>query len=480
MFGEINSTVKKVKVGYVGMIQLNFRGDKESVFNKSQEELAKLSAKYDFELYIYPKLIVTKDDAYEAKRAVEENGVDLLLLQNTSFCSGYLVQILSRVDVYIGLWAVPETTAGGPMPLNSFCGINLGAAIIQNYLKAYDIKYKWFYGYGEYFEERLTYTLPALRAYKNLKGRNVALVGGVAPGFDNFYDDERLIEKKFGVRVSRHDEFEDVAERARGYDSADPHLQEIRNQIGGFDCCVTASPEESLEKHARLTKAYLDLAADNKYDAIAPSCWPKSRLKMGIVFCATFGLLNDMGLVTVCEGDVLSAVSMLALKYISDFTPTIMDLSNVDFDDESAYLWHCGIGSKYYAKPNTLRLEDHFNPGPFNPETGWATKSPVCAMQFDDMHVSIMRFTHECEKMFLMDGDIFSKAGHDGSGGWMKNMRLNGETINVKDLINTIMARGYHHHYPLVKGDYFGTLVELSYLLDLQLIERENYTPWRV
>lgn len=470
--------IKKIKVGYIGMMQLNFRGGKESVFNKSKAELECLSVKHDFELYVYPELIVTKDDAYEAKKAVEQEGVDLLLLQNTSFCSGYLVQILARTDAYIGLWAVPETAGGGPMPLNSFCGINLSAAVIKNYLKEYAIKYKWFYGYGEYFEERLAYSLPALRAYKNLKGRNVALIGGIAPGFDNFYDDERLIEKKFGVRVSRHDEFEDIAERARGYDKNDAGLQAIIKEINGFESCVTASPEESLEKHARLTKAYLDLAAENKYDAIAPSCWPKSRLKMGITFCATFGLVNDMGLVTVCEGDILSAVSMLALKYMTEFTPTIMDLSNIDFKDGSVYLWHCGIGSKYYAKQGTLRLEDHFNPGPYNAETGWATKAPVCAMQFDDMRVSIMRFTYECSKMFLMDGEIFSKPGHDGSGGWLRNTRLNGEDIQVRDLINTIMTRGYHHHYPLVKGDYIGALMELCYLLDLQLIERENYSPY--
>ena len=475
------SNIKKVKVGYVGMIQLNFRGDKESVYNKSKAELEKLSAKYNFDLYVYPKLIVTKDDAYEAKKAVEDNGVDLLLLQNTSFCSGYLAQVLSRVDAYIGLWAVPETTAGGPMPLNSFCGINLSAALIQNYLKEYSIKYKWFYGYGEYFEDRLAYTIPALRAYKNLKGRNVSVIGGVAPGFDNFYDDERLIEKRFGVQVARHDEFEDIAARARGYDKNDPGLQEIIKEIGGFECCITAAaePSESLEKHARLTKAYLDLAAEMKYDAIAPSCWPKSRLKMGITFCATFGLLNDKGLITVCEGDAMSAVSMLALKYMSDYTPSIMDLSNIDFKDDSAYLWHCGIGSKFYAKKGTLKLEDHFNPGPYDAATNtWATKSPVCAMEFDDMHVSIMRFTHESSKMFLMDGDIFAKPGHAGSGGWLKNMRLNGEAIDVKDLIHTIMARGFHHHYPLVKGDYTGTLMELAYLLDLQLIERENYAPY--
>jgi hypothetical protein len=138
---------------------------------------------------------------------------------------------------------------------------------------------------------------------------------------------------------------------------------------------------------------------------------------MGAVPCASFGLLTDRGIPTTCEGDILSAVSMLALKYISNYTPILMDMSNIDEKDESVFLWHCGVASKCYAKKDTFRLEDHFNPGPPKPDGGWHIMAPIAAMEFDPMRVTIMRFTHESSAMFLMGGDIIDgKPGHDGDG----------------------------------------------------------------
>jgi len=48
-------------------------------------------------------------------------------------------------------------------------------------------------------------------------------------------------------------------------------------------------------------------------------------------------------------------------------------MSDFDRQDNSVFLWHCGIGNKFYAKPGTLSLEKHFNPGPKDPEKGWLT-----------------------------------------------------------------------------------------------------------
>lgn len=473
--------MKRVKVGYVSMIQLNFRGDKEWVQRKSVEDLQALSEAFDFDLYIHPGFVVTPADAETAANALEGEKVDLVLCQNTSFCSGYLIQRLARVNAAIGLWAVPETTETGPMPLNSFCGINLSAAIITHYLKAYPIHYKWFYGYKEsdLFTERLGLTIDALRAKKNLRGSKVALVGGIAPGFDNFYDDERLIEARFGVRVDRLVEFGDIERRANSYkaDELTPYI----NSLVADASHITEKGREGLEKYARMHKAYEDLAKEGDYTAIASTCWPRPRAQMGMVSCAAFARLGDSGILTACEGDVLTAVSMLALQYIAKDTPTHMDLSEFHEEDETVLLWHCGIGSKFYAKGGKVGVEEHFNPGPKDPVKGWLIQTPVTSMEFAPMHATVMRFTNECNKMFLMGGDfVDEKKSHDGSRGWMGNLRFNGEAISLRDLLNTILTNGFHHHYPLVKGNVENALKELCYWLDLELLEKVPYAPYNV
>jgi hypothetical protein len=50
----------------------------------------------------------------------------------------------------------------------------------------------------------------------------------------------------------------------------------------------------------------------------------------------------------------------------------------------------------------------------------------------------------------------------------------------VRDLTDTIMTNGFHHHYPLVKGEYTGVLKELCYWLDLSLLDVKKYTDYNV
>jgi len=468
--------MKRLKIGYVGMIQKNFTGDKAGVRKRSLEDLTALVAEMGCDLFVYPDEVVLPEDANKAKAAIEAENVDFVLLQNTSFCSGYLVQILAKTNAAIGLWAVPETTESGPMPLNSFCGINIGSALIKHYLKEYKIKYKWFYGYGDdpMFTQRLKVAIRALRALVNLRDSKVGFLGGIAPGFDNFYDDERLVEKRFGITIDRHLEFNDIASRSKLYKSEE--LKPVLAALTADTACITDRAIQDLEKFARVYLAYRDIAKERGLSAFASTCWPRFRLEMSTVPCLTFARLTDAGIVTACEGDVLSAISMLALKYIADDTPTHMDLSIIDNKDDSMLFWHCGVGSKFYAKGDKISVEQHFNPGPYSPETGWAIQAPVSSMEFAPANVSIMRFTNECGAAFVMGGDFFDgKLSHDGSRGWMHNFTFNGEAINVPDLVNTILVNGFHHHYPMVRGNYFAEIMDLLYFLDIKLLKRHEY-----
>jgi L-fucose isomerase-like protein len=470
--------MKKVKVGLVGLMQLNFRGDKISVYNRSKREMQDLAQKLDFDLYCVNEGVLTRDQAITAKNELEAQGVDFVLIQNSSFSSGYLIQELGKTNAYIGLWAVPELTEEGPLPLNSFCGINMNAAVIKNYLKDYGIKYKWFYGYTEnkLFIDRFKITLAAMCAIKNIKGSKIAQIGGLAPGFDNFYFDERIMQKKFGVTYNGHHEFDEIKSRMLSYTDTD-----IEKELMAIDLDYKINDsyaKENTKKMAKLYKAYQTLINENGYAAIASSCWPKFRPEIGMVPCAVFGKLNDEMIPTACEGDVYSALSMLALKYIANYTPILMDLSDVDFEKNGVFLWHCGVGSKAYTNKK-LSLEQHFNPGPYTEEKGWQIMAPVLAMEFDEQHATVFRFTGEGDKMLLLEGDFkHGKKTHDGSRGWLYNLQMNEKDIDAKSLVDTIMSNGFHHHYPLVKGNYSRELMEFCFWMDIIPLDRVEYKEY--
>lgn len=99
----------KIRIGFISTSQLSFPGDKEAQFRRSVEELKHFAERLDFDLYVYADAVIVEADAEKAVKAAEDNGVDFLLVQCTSFSGGFLAPVLARVkNARLGLWAIPE------------------------------------------------------------------------------------------------------------------------------------------------------------------------------------------------------------------------------------------------------------------------------------------------------------------------------------------------------------------------------------
>ncbi|MEN3043578.1 MAG: hypothetical protein ABDH59_09860, partial [Fervidobacterium sp.] len=434
----------------------------------------------DFEFVFRNDFVVTQQDAQVAKKQMEDENVDFLLVQSTSFSSGYLIQQFAQASAFLGLWAVPESTKYGPLPLNSFCNMNLNMSQLDRFLSYLKKDAKWFYGYpkDEIFKKRFTTTLRALRAIKNIFGSRFLLIGGRAPGFDNLFYDPRILKEKLRISVDEM-EFGDLKTRFLSHSS-----EQLRDLIAEIELNYTIKDEyakNSLEKMARLILTVRQLKEEGNYDGFAISCWPRFRIELGMVPCASYAFLSDEMNTTVCEGDVISLVSMKILEYIADYPAILMDLSDVDFSDNSIFLWHCGIGSKFYAKDKKIELEKHFNPGPKDPEKGWLTMAPVASMKFLEIPVTISRITNNLNEYFVLTGEFFDsqdKPDYDGSRGWLGKLKFFEEDITTLDLINTIMVNKIEHHFPLVKGNYTSEIIEFMNWLGFDKIPKIQYKDY--
>ncbi|MGQ9855253.1 MAG: hypothetical protein ACUVQF_00760 [Fervidobacterium sp.] len=470
---------KKLKVGLVGVIQLNYRGNKQEVYQRSVEGLKRLSQELGFEFYWRKDLVVTKKDALEALNEMEQENVDFLLVQSTSFSSGYLIQILGQTKAYLGLWAVPEITSSGPLPLNSFCNMNLNMSILDRYMPYLEKDAKWFYGFpeDELFRRRFEVTIRALRSIKNIQGSNYALVGGRAPGFDNLFYDPRELMKKFRVSVDEI-EFGDLKKMFLEQDES--KVKAIENEIRERYNIADDFTKGFLEKMARLVSAVRELSERGNYDGLAISCWPRFRAELGMVPCGAYAFLSDEGNTTVCEGDIISLLSMKMLEYIADYPAILMDLSSFDMNDNSIFLWHCGIGSRYYSKDVPV-LERHFNPGPYTEDRGWLTMAPVSSMQFAQMPATIARIGNNLSEYFVLSGEFLStedKPDYDGSRGWLGKLKYFGEEINILDLVNTLLVRKLEHHFPVVKGTWESEVIEVMNWLDINPVQKVPYKDY--
>jgi len=470
----------KLKVGLVSSSQLSFPGNKKAVFSSTSAKVGRLAQEWDFDLYVYPRDVIVAEDGYEAVKALEDEKVDFVLLQCTSFSAGFLAPIFARTkNAFLGLWAIPEFAQEGAVPFNSFCSINMYSGIIGHYLNGYKVPLKWYFGDVEdpLFLERFRITIRAQKAIRQMKHAKIALVGGIAPGFDDLYDDERNIIKLFdGIRINRLHEYGELRDLALSIDQ-ESVAERVKLQLAE---AKGINPKASglMELNARFAIAYERFAAANGYDAIAISCWPKSTDEFKYSICAVVGELNDKGIVAACEGDLTSAISMLFLKYLAEDETMLMDMSAFDQNDDSILLWHCGPAGKRFCEKSGFTLGLNYSGMPHDPNRTEPNGNGVTRdMVFDPGKVTIARLTGESDTMFVAGGEILdgTKKSFHGSRGWVGSLQINRQPVSALNFINTVLVQRFQHHFPIVKGDYTKEVMEAMAWMGLKKIEIVPY-----
>jgi hypothetical protein len=467
-------SIRKPKIGLVGMMAHPFRGDKEGYFAGDGQAMHAMAEQLDFELNIITGGIYSLEDARNAADVLANWGADYLLVQSSSFAGGDFIRPFAQTGVRIGLWAVPEgpPSAEGGLPLNSFTGLNMYNSILKRYLLAYPHPVKWFFGRPQdpLFLQRFTVTVAALRAVVNLEGARIGLLGGVAPGFDNLIVDPRVYEVKLGVRVIDL-ELDALLGRARQVGDGDA-VDKAAQEIAGPGVRLAEGMRKHLAALAKLQLGMQALAESHQLDALALSCWPRFQVEPGVAVCSLVGQLNTLGLITACEGDVPSAAGMLALHYLTNGeVVTLMDLVSIDPADDSALLWHCGPTSPLLAGEGGTAMDSLWLfDGPEGQPMGLHNDLVLRAGT-----VTVMGFTPQLDHLVVFEGRIDpEKPSYKGSRGWLKDIHIDGEALSIPALVETLVLAGYQHHYPLAYGRLTSAAIEMAAYAGIPLWEAEG------
>ncbi len=471
--------IEKIKIGITGAVHPNMPGDDLGVYRQIVSDMIKMQDEYGFELVVIHDVLRSENDAEIARRFIDDNNVDLTMVVCPSLPFGRIILPLARVNSYIGIWSVPEPVKEGVLQLNSFCGLNMLGSIIGNYLQDYNIPYKWFYDYPEteLFRGRFRVTVNALRGIKYLRESRIGIVGDLANGFENMYSDERELEKKFGTYVQSRHTVEEIVARAKKYSEKEvaETLAEYAREGTRADNRVT---DTSMEKAARVNRALLDFAEENKYNALAISCWSRFQEVYDIAVCAPMSRLNEAGIVAPCEADLTSAVSMLMLNGINGKVSALNDLVALDRDDRSINLWHCGVAAKCWADSRGVSWDTHFNIGSYDGEK-WNGEGVISNLQMKPGEVTVCAMNNHFDNFFILTGNIMKdKPGYYGGSGWVTDLKLGDRPIGIEDLINTISVGKVNHHYPTAFGDLHAELYEIAAWKGLALVDKMSYKPY--
>lgn len=455
-----------------------FVGNGEEVYKNNINTLKQLEKKLDFQLLVYGKLLKTKEDASEAREFFEDNNIDMLIYFHATNAIGDIIFELLKLNCFMGLWAVEETIKTGPFANASLIGLNQSSAIIKNFFKDNNIKFKWFYGdsQGELFLPKFKITLKVLKLIKSLKNSQVGLIGSISPGFRDMLFDERDIFKRLGIDVVRNLEIDDLINMAEKI--KDSEINEISEKFIK-NANKLNTEKNDVKKSIKLYKALSQMAEVNKFKAIALGCWPKIEDNYKIMPCVASSLLNSEGVPISCEGDLLSAISLLVLKAFHEEPGVVMDLADFNLKNNSIQLWHCGNMPICLAQDGKYDICNHY--AWYNElDDGIKIRNfgAIIDAKFKESKVTVFRLVGDPDKYYYFTAKSLNNKElqtFDGGRGWIGDLKLFKEPINSLDLINTIIINGLPHHYPVTFEDVSNEIEEFSNMLGLKKIKKIKY-----
>lgn len=468
---------QRLKIGYVGVAFTSYFAEEHNQYNRAIEGLQRLAEQLDFELAPITYPVTDLALAEKAAGELSAGNIDYLMIQCATVASGELLPPLAAIVSRIGIWGTPDPNQEGPIKIHSLVAVNHYASIIKRYLRESGPTFKWFFGHvdDDDFVAPFTVTVRALRAIKAMSTASIGWIGGNSPGFYNMNFDAEVVQDRLGTRVVAHD-FSEIVERTVAVDES-----EARSVVADLTAAATevSTSETFMEKGARLYLALKAIAEADEHAALAVQCWPKFQDVLGIAPCMAYSWLgSEDGFAVSCEGDVPGALSMLLLNELSDRpgSSTLLDMTALDPATGSLLMWHCGVTPRHFANDDGIRWVDHTTLGRKSPLTFGVAGDQVFAAQ----DVTIAYIGNDAKDLLIVRARIEERdvKGFDGTRGWFTAFELNGEPIDLDDLVNTLIVSGHEHHYAVAQGDLTDELLEVAAWLGMSTVDRiprKNY-----
>jgi hypothetical protein len=458
-----------VKIGLLPLARSTF--DVPYAENKFAAMLTRLDA--TGQQLVGPRhLLFDADAARSALAGILAAGADRLLVLQVTFTDAAMTVEAAGHGLPISIWAVPEPRLGGRLRLNAFCGLNLASHALGRNGR----DFAWAYGDADTLPEaelsglidgtRLSGHLRAsvtggtsaagLRVAKAITGRRIARIGEHPAGFDTCAYDAAALRALAGVEVEAIalDGLFDAA-RAAADDAVTPVREMAGRALSGLDKVDQAELDRSL----RLKVALDDMQRSGGYDAFAIRCWPEAFTEYGGAVCGPVSMMGEAKVPCACEADVYGALTQLVLQETAGGPVFLTDLVDMDEQDDSAVIWHCG------QAPMSMRDPDH--PAAATIHTN--RKMPLLyEFALKPGRVTLMRISQAFgePKMIIAGAEMLKRPmAFTGTSGVMRFDRP------VRAILPDLIASGLEHHMAVAYGDHRQRLREVAAAMTLPLLE---------
>lgn len=431
--------MKQIKIGYMALSKASWMTPKiEAIVTETVENLKTLPCR----LVCQDAPVTTEAEIIEACHQFNREGVDAVVMHFVTFPAGAMIPAAgSRLNVPVILLANPEKAGPGKMwEQNSFCGANLGGYVMNRLRK----KYTYVKALPKDTAKALETPLSVIRCITEMKELRIGLAGGRVPGFYTSNFDEMKLRREFGTAVEVMDLIEVVNTAGKLTAEQLDAARKIVKDSSSSVCCVS---DGDLELAAKMLGAFHSMAKKYALDSFAVRCWPEFSDIFGIAPCAVLGMLSDSGYPTSCEGDVPGAVTMAILRLLAGGgVPFFVDLISYDDDSNSGVVWHCGAAPVSLCRKfeeTQLRLHMRVD--------GGDKKGVTNDFSLKGGRVTLAKLDQDADgkyRMLIAPGTAVDTEPF---------IRGNPLTIRFDDsvpkLIDTILKKGFEHHYAVIHAD---------------------------
>lgn len=419
------------------------------------------------------ELLFDEEAAQVAIESLKETQIEsLLILQVTFTDASMAIEASHAFDLPIAIWAIPEPRQGDRLRLNSFCGLNLAS----HALSLNEKPFSWIYKdpekvslqelsallNGENLVEKLTSskipetTDEGIAVANAIQGKRIGRIGNHPVGFDtSAYKKEKIFEVT-GVTVEAMP-MDVLFDGARAVDNS--RVVELRAQLDTKVENAHELDQPQLERSLRLKCSLDDIRDDKKLDAFAVRCWPETFTEYGGAVCGPAAMLGERKIPCACEADVYGSLTQMLLQQVSDSPVFLTDLVDIDVDDDTAVVWHCG------QAPLSMRDPD------FKTEATVHTnrKQPLL-FQFPLKPgvVTFVRISQAHNELKLVVGTasmLKRPMAYTGTSGVLRFSR------SAKTVLNDIIISGLEHHIALTYGDHKAALLSAAGALGIPVLE---------
>lgn len=207
----------------------------------------------------------------------------------------------------------------------------------------------------------LVRTLNALKLKENINGKKFGLIGNPSYWLISSTPEANILKEKYGIEVEFYP-MEKFIEKVKETNENDSRIEDILKEIKTKVTEFKNIDEKDVRKALRVYVTVDRLIKENGWDLISMECF-RIIEPLDTTGCLALSLLTSSGLISGCEGDIPSTLTMYFMNKLSGKVPFMGNVAWIDREGDETIdliLAHCTVPLSIV---NNFLLTTHFETG---------------------------------------------------------------------------------------------------------------------